>query len=510
MNAFRSPRYIKRAALGVLAVVALAAAPLVAAVPEVIHVNAAAAGAPFPHFWEEMFGSGRAVLALNESYRVDLRAVKKATDFKYVRFHDILDDDVGVYTADRHGVISYNFSYVDEIYDGLLDAGVRPMVELSFMPSVLAASSKPHNFWYRPLPNPPKDYAQWAAVVKTFTAHLVERYGLAEVSQWYFEVWNEPNIDFWTGDPKQETYFRLYDYAAHAVKDVSPQLRVGGPATAQAAWVADFIRHCVDNHTPVDFVTTHVYGSDKSEKVFGTTEAIPRSDMVARSVRKVFDEVKASSLPNLPIIWSEYNATARNEVAITDAPFMGPWLANTIRQCDGLTTMMSYWDFSDVFDEQGVVRKPFYGGYGLFAARHIPKAAFNAFAMLHHLGTRRLPIDSTSALVTKNTDGSLVLAIWNYADPDVSGETREYIVELKGWSGRATASVQVLDDDHGSPLKAWQAMGSPAHPTREQIARLTAVAQLPAVVPQPMKDRLTLTLSPRSLALVEISKPARR
>lgn len=127
--------------------------------------------------------------------------------------------------------------------------------------------------------------------------------------------------------------------------------------------------------------------------------------------------MKASPRPDLPIIWSEYNATYMNDPEITDSPFMGPWLANNIRLCDGLTTMMAYWTFSDVFEEQGVVKTPFYGGYGLIAAGSIPKAAFNAFAMLHRLGDQRLSPELEDAIVTKRPDGGLAIVVWNYADP---------------------------------------------------------------------------------------------
>ena len=217
-------------------------------------------------------------------------------------------------------------------------------------------------------------------------------------------MWNEPNIDFWTGKPAQSTYFELYAAAAKALKVVDRRLRVGGPATAQAAWVGDFIRHCAREDIPVDFVTTHVYGNDTAKDVLNKDEDVSRAEMVARAARKVYDEVKASPRPDLPIIWSEYNATYMNEVDITDSSFMGPWLANNIRLCDGLTTMMAYWTFSDVFEEQGVVKTPFYGGYGLIAAGGIPKAAFNAFAMLHRLGDQRLSPELKDALVTKRAD----------------------------------------------------------------------------------------------------------
>src|SRR5580700_1964056 len=203
---------------------------------ETVQVDLRAKGQPFPHFWEQMFGSGRAALALRESYRDDLREVKNVTDFKYVRFHAIFHDEVGVYDEDASRKPIYNFSYIDQIYDGLLKDGVRPFVELSFMPKKLAAEPKYQDFWYKPNVSPPKSYEKWADLVRQFAQHLVDRYGLDEVSQWYFEVWNEPNLDFWAGAPKEQTYFPLYDSAARALKQVSPRLRIGGPATAQAAW----------------------------------------------------------------------------------------------------------------------------------------------------------------------------------------------------------------------------------------------------------------------------------
>ena len=200
---------------------------------------------------------------------------------------------------------------------------------------------------------------------------------------------------------------------------------MGGPSTAQAAWVSEFIRHCVDTNAPVDFVSTHVYGNDTAENVLGTHEQVPRLEMVVRAVKKVHDEVKASPRPDLPIVFSEYNASYMNEPDVTDSAFMGPWLAYTISRCDGLVDMLAYWSFSDVFEEQGVVKKPFYGGYGLMAAGNIPKASFNAFALLHRLGTDRITIDSDSVLATRREDGALVIAAWNYAPPGESLAARE-------------------------------------------------------------------------------------
>ena len=272
---------------------------------ETIIVDTHAAGHAFPHYWERVFGSGRASLSLRDSYRRDLRTVKDATGFEYVRFHAIFHDELSVYDEDADGKPVYNFSYIDQIYDGLLENGVRPFVELSFMPKKLAAAQVLQSFWYQPNVSPPKDWNKWKDLVSHFAQHLVDRYGIEEVSQWYFEVWNEPNLDFWAGKPAEGTYYQIYDVTAQALKSVNARLRVGGPATAQAAWVDRFVSHDVENHIPVDFVSTHVYGNDSAKDVFGTDEAVSRTQMVCRAARKVHDQIAASLRPDLPIIWSE-------------------------------------------------------------------------------------------------------------------------------------------------------------------------------------------------------------
>jgi xylan 1,4-beta-xylosidase len=468
---------------------------------ETISVDGNAPAHDFPHFWEQMFGSGRAILSMRDSYRTDLKLVKDITDFQYIRFHAILDREVGVYGEDAHGNPVYNFSYVDQIYDGLLERGVRPFVELSFMPKELAANPAPHAFWYKPIPSPPADPAKWAALIDAFVRHVVDRYGKHEVEHWYFEVWNEPNIDFWDGVPKQQTYFQFYDVTARAIKKVDSKLRVGGPATAQAAWVDAFIAHCTENHIPFDFVSTHVYGNDSPENVFGNSKPVSQRDMVGMAAKKVFDQVKASAAPRPPIIFSEYNATYLNQQDVTDSAFMGPWLANNIRECDGLAEIMSYWTFSDVFEEQGVVKTPFYGGYGLVAERDIPKPAFRAFELLHNLGDRRLPLDSKNAMLTRRHDGILVLALWNYAAPGETVPSRTFHLQIKN-ARVSHYRLQFVDPDHGSALKLWKEMGSPATPTVAQIRQLVSASALPAAQDHPISD--PITIASQGLAVIEL------
>ena len=333
----------------------------------------------------------------------------------------------------------------------------------------------------------------------------MDRYGIDEVSQWYFEVWNEPNIDFWAGDPKEQTYYQLYDTAARAIKRVSPRLRVGGPATAQAAWVDRFIQHCVENNVPVDFVSTHVYGNDTAEDVFGTDENIPRNQMVCRAVRKVHDQIKASARPDLPLILSEYNASYKNEADVTDSAFMGPWLANTIRQCDGLTDMMSLLDIFRCLRGAGRGEEPFYGGFGLIAEDGLPKPAFNAFKLLHRLGETRIPVNADDVLATRRADGTIVLAVWNTPVVGGGGEPKEVVLQLNSRTGRRKATVYRVDADHGSLLKAYAAMGSPAYPTSAQIQSLRQAAQLPAPESTPIRNgQIKLQLAPDALVLLEV------
>jgi xylan 1,4-beta-xylosidase len=475
---------------------------------QIIEIDPNAPAHPFPHFWEKMFGSERGIVTLRESYRNDLRETKRITGFEYVRFHAIFHDEVGLYDEAASGKPLYNFSYVDQIYDGLLENKVRPFIELSFMPKKLTSDPNAlHPFWYKQNVAPPKDWDRWAQLIEAFTRHLVERYGEDEVAQWYFEVWNEPNIDFWAGNPKEATYYDLYDHAARAIKRVSSRLRVGGPATAQAAWVDRFLAHCKEKNVPVDFASTHVYGNDKAEDVFGTHESVPRTQMVCRAVKKVHQQIAASAYPKIPLIWSEYNADYGNHVEVTDSPFIGPWLADTIRQCDGLVDVMSYWTFSDVFEEQGVVKTPFYGGFGLLAERSIPKAAFNDFALLHHLGDMRLDVNSDSALVTRRKDGGLAIAVWNLFLPEEQGAPKTFTLRFAKSVAAKTVRVTIVDALHGSSLAAFEKMGSPAFPSREQIAELRKAGVMPRPKTLAISGHsLSLTLEPHALALVELSQ----
>ena len=477
------------------------------AVREII-VDGSAGTTPFPHFWEQMFGSGRAILSLRQSYRDDLRDVKAVTSLQYVRFHAILDDEVGVYSEDSDGRAIYNFSYVDQIYDGLLHAGVKPFIELDFMPRQLSANPDAHysDFWYAPNVDPPKDYDRWEDLVRAFVRHLVDRYGIDEVAQWWFEVWNEPNIGTWHGSPKQATYFNLYDRTAKAVKSVNPQLRVGGPATAYGAWIPDLIAHAFQNNIPLDFISGHVYGGDNPKRVFGSgdTRTVSPDDMVCAATRRMKDEIAQSANPTLPLLITEFNAGFEDQHSY-DALYMGPFLARTILQCDGIASMMSYWTFSDVFEEQGPVREPFHGGYGLIAAGGIFKPSYVAFELLHRLGALRLENPAPDLIVTRRKDGALVLAAWNLVDPGKSGTPETMVLRFTDMRQPAQAEVLRLDAIHSDVYGAYKRMGSPQHPTSAQVKVLRETTKLQAPVPLKIHHgELHLQLLENELAIITL------
>jgi xylan 1,4-beta-xylosidase len=364
-----------------------------------------------------------------------------------------------------------------------------------------------HPFWYHPIVSPPADYAKWNALIRAFAQHLIDRYGIDEVAGWYFEVWNEPNIDFWTGRPAQETYFELYDNTARSLKAVNQRLRVGGPATAQAAWVDAIIAHTTKEQVPLDFVSTHAYGNDSAMDIVGHPETVAPHQMLTVAVDKVHGQIAASARPDIPLIWSEFNATYMSEREITDSVYMGPWLAKTISECDGKVNLMSYWTFSDVFEEQGVIRAPFFGGFGLIAIDHLPKPSFNVFRLLHALGEQRIPDPSNDVLVTRKKDGTLVLAAWNLAEHGVTVPDKSITFALQGVKANAAVSISRVDHAHGDVLAAYDKMGAPVYPSQEQLRQLREVEQ--AAAPQVEHLRggsFTLVVPAQGLAVVETGR----
>jgi xylan 1,4-beta-xylosidase len=226
--------------------------------------------------------------------------------------------------------------------------------------------------------------------------------------------------------------------------------------------------------------------------------------MVCAAVKKVHEQILASAKPTIPLIWSEFNATYANESPITDSIYMGPWMADTIRQCDGMVNIMSYWTFSDVFEEQGPVKQPFYGGYGLIAAGNIPKPAFDAFELLHQPGRRAHRFEQQRCLVTRRKDGTLVIALWNLVEPGATGPDKSFHLDLRGVPA-SRGHDQPRRRKHGDTLAAYNRMGSLAIRPRRRSRNFARSPNSDQPGTEKLdQDGLTVTVPPKGLAVVTI------
>ena len=467
----------------------------------------------FAHYWENTVGSDRASVAFRSQWQDDLKRVRDLTGMKSVRCHGLFDDAMGVVRSMGEKGPDFSFLYISEVFDKMLELGVRPFVELGFMPPRMASGTQTI-FWYRGNITPPASMEQWGQLIAAFTAFCVKRYGISEVSQWKFECWNEPNLRFfWAGS--QEQYFELYRQTALAVKAVDRRLQVGGPSTAQVAWLPAFIEYCASHEVPLDFVTTHVYASDPQQNIFGKANAWPIEQVMPRALAQCRDQIRTSKMPALPLLITEW--ASQNPA----------FIAHTIRDCAGLAETMSFWTFSNVFEEMGPQTRFFNSTFGLIGQRGVARPSLHAFTLLHTLGERKLTATDGPVLATRRADGSRAVLVWNLptrltrqggstttgldpvaqAKAEMDGDPLSLTLRFSGAGRSARASVTSIDMLRGSAMPAWQAMGSPEFPTAAEIQKLRDAAVMPAAERRTLQNgQLKIDLPPSGLALVEVEK----
>ena len=447
-------------------------------------VDAARSTGPVQRPWRRIIGSEHLALLLRgegpggldvgEDLASAFRIVRDELGVESVRAHAILHDVLGVYREDEDGAPVYDFDKVDLVIDRLLATGLRPVVELSFMPKALAADPDPHVFDYVGLISPPRDLDRWADLVEALVRHLVARHGVDEVATWGFEVWNEANIKvFWAG--RQSDYFDLYDAAARAVKAVDERLLVGGPSTAAAGWVDDLLHHAAETGVPVDFVTTHTYGA-------------PPLDL--RPILERFGR------PDIPIWWTEWGVSPTHGGPVNDSVWGAPLVARGMRSAAGRVDALAYWVASDQFVELGVPEQLFHGGFGLLTIGGLRKPRFWAIAILERLGEAELACRVTGdgggslveAWASRDGDGvggdRVAVAIWNGTlDQTKTGGdaalSRHVTLEVTGLAaGEYRVEHHRVDDEHSNIVRTWEALGGGAWPTPETWARLRAADEL--------------------------------
>lgn len=466
---------------------------------------------PFPHVWEECIGSCHAAVALREDWRRHLRQCRDELGFKAVRCHGIFDDQVSVYSMTDTGPC-YSFFNIDSVYDFLLSIGMKPFVELSFMPTDMASGAQTA-FHYRANVTPPADYGRWAELIETFARHLIERYGIDEVRTWYFEVWNEPESPyFWAGG--QEGYFTLYRRTAEALKKVDKRLLVGGPATGGEKWIDDMIAFCDGNGVPLDFVSTHHYPTD-----VGIGFGHPMEERMAKSTRGALKgktmAVREKAGKRL-LFYTEWSNSPGNRDWYHDMPYAAAFIVKVLSDNQGLTDIYSYFGFTDIFEEMQTASAPFHGSFGLLNLYGIPKPAYRAFQILHGLGTERLPVSGGSsptleALAVRDGPSSLTLVLHNHTIPLSPISDEAAVITVRGVPDGATATLRRVDETHCNPRLAWMDEGSPEYPDREMLRRLMNASDL-AEVPIALEhsdDRVTVRLSvpPHGIAAIRISLP---
>lgn len=491
------------------------------AMAQTIDVNSKST--PLTHYWSEGVCAGRANEGLRAAWAEQLELVQQQCGFKYLRMHGLFDDDMFVYFEKPDGTSVYNWQYVDEVYDRLLALGMKPFVELSFFPKLIAAEDTKMQMWYRNrITYDPANLGKWQGLVKAFAQHVVERYGIDEVQTWYFEVWNEPNLNM---NPKagffdgtKSDYFALYKASAQAVKSVDSRLKIGGPATSnfiadtrydgevydqslsrfysqdkinkqqwKGAWIDDFLAYCAKEDLPVDFISTHPYPTD-----YALDPESGRSKDAVRYIHSLRDDIawlKAalarSEYPDAEIHLTEWSTSPNSRDAMHDLLPPAAYIMKGVLDNVGKVNSLMYWTFTDIFEEKGGGQSIFHGGFGMINFQGLVKPSFHAYRMLNQLGDEKLYYSDPVFVSRSSQSGKITAVAFNYpaeyeeavpssknAKNYMDASSKQLDVTLTGLQPGTVFVLEILDKDHGNIYDAYQALGAPHSPTREQTAYL--------------------------------------
>jgi xylan 1,4-beta-xylosidase len=458
-----------------------------------------------PHFWEHTVGSGHAPLALRADWQGQLRRCHEELGFRHVRFHGLLSDDMGTLVDERNQLL-YSFYNADLIWDFLLSIGMKPFVELSFMPTTLS-SGDTTVFLYRANVTPPKDFDQWATLIRKLVTHWVQRYGVEEVRTWFFEVWNEPNLKaFWPST--QANYFKLYRYTVQAIEEVDDRLQVGGPATAKDEWIEEFLDFCDKNHLSVDFVSTHHYPTD----ALGTVGADTVTQLAhsKRSILREWAQESHRKAGGRSLYYTEWNVSSNPRDPLHDEPYTAAVVIKTMMEATGLVEGYSFWTFSDIFAENYFPAEPFQGGFGLLTMQGIAKPSYRAFELLHRLGTEQLHVEGQHPTVDAwavRQPGAATVLLTNHALPRHPIEKETVRVQLIGAKPR-NVYIERIDEDHANPKRLWGEMGKPEYLSVRDVDRLNEASQM-GREPQPWKYKggaihMEIDLPPHAVAAITV------
>lgn len=429
-------------------------------------------------------GTGRMGLALQKEYQDQLELVQRYIGFEHIRGHGLFHDDMAIYQENRENFFDpespvhreYNFTYLDLVMDAYKRLGIKPFLELGFMPKKLAKGDNKVFYWQGHT-SPPKDYGLWKDLIKAALNHLLERYG-EEVLTYPVEVWNEPNLPgFWENADMQE-YFKLFDESFEAVKQVSPEFKVGGPAICgvnDPLWIRSFLEHCREKNISPDFITRHHYTTEQPKRcghyVYQELMDPEEGFENLKSTRDIVDEFP--EFRDLPIHITEFNTSYSPDNPIHDTNQNAAFLAHQLSRLGDVNESYSYWTFGDIFEENGVPFAPFYGGFGLVANGCIPKPTFWTFAFYKDIKGCPCVLKTDECVVVKTKTGYRGI-IWN------SGRTRKgNLLDIKisiPMTGSICVVTKTVDEKTCNPLKIWHDLGEPRSlkPADKELLRASA------------------------------------
>lgn len=388
-----------------------------------------------------------------------------------------------IVSRDKNGKLCFHFQYVDMLFDQILAVGMKPIVELGLMPECMA-SEQAYVFWWKMNISTARDISEWESLIHALLLHLTERYGQDEIATWYFEVWNEPNHPAFAAHPTFENYCQLYSSAARAVRSVCTKYRVGGPATAGLQWLPEFINYCRANDIPLDFVSSHHYGvrgdfdPDGNKVLYlcpidGLWQGISNAAAVCKEAE-------------LEFFVTEWSSSFSPRDLVHDSYVNASYLLYTIRRLQGLVTSLSYWVYTDIFEEISPPETPFHGGFGLLNMQSLKKPSYHVYNMLNRLGETQLLCDDADTFACKNETGYQLLC-WNFVQPKTDLDNARYfsedipakpkedcVVTFEGLlpNKEYTAQITTVGYRKGDAYTAWLDAGSPKHLSNQLYEKL--------------------------------------
>ncbi|MBH1940694.1 xylan 1,4-beta-xylosidase [Mobilitalea sibirica] len=455
---------------------------------------------PFNNNASFCIGTGRMGLALQKAYHDQLKMVQDEIGFSHIRGHGLFCDDMAIYQQyEENGVVKteYNFTYLDMVIDDYISLGLKPFVELGFMPHKMASDTQTVFYWKGNV-TPPKDYEKWANLIKATLLHWIDRYGLEEVITWPFEVWNEPNLtSFWKNADMQE-YFKLYEISAKAVKEVDSRIRIGGPAICgvdDERWLKEFLSYCSKNKLPLDIVTRHAYATELPDRVghydyqkLRAPEVFLDELKISREIIDSFPEYKGMEMHI-----TEFNTSYTPKNPIHDTNLNAAYTARLLSEMGDTCASYSYWTFGDIFEEQGVAFTPFSGCFGLVANGMIPKPTFWTFSFFKQLTGSCIARDK-NYILTKDENDVIRGIVWNPVE-EIHGEADiDLSFQLPLDNGKYVIISKLVDENTCNPLKTWLDIGSPNYPSEKELALIKSCAN-------PLTSTQRKTISDKKLDL---------